>query len=173
MMRAEMTLKRLAEIVEAYGASARRWPAAERQAAEELAARDPQARALIEEASHLDSILDLSPESTASEALISRIMAARPRTVPVSVAMTVSGLNVGLWRSLVQAVWPYGSPAFPAGALALSVMLGVSLGLASPSAVGALGLTSTTTTTATTNAAGEQLVAFALGENEYPEDWKK
>ncbi len=170
-----MTFERLAEIVGAYGASAFRWPLAEREAAQAFVARDPQARVLIEEARHLDSILDASPESAASQALISRVMAARPRALPGNVEGTVAARSAktGMWRLLVQIIWPYGSPAFPAGALAASVALGIGLGMASPVAVSALGLSSTATASATTSAAGEQLLAFALAETEYPEDWKK
>lgn len=170
-MSKEMTLERLVEIVEAYGASAARWPLAEREVAQAFVSRDRQARALIDEARHLDSILDASPESIPSEALIARIMAARPRALPETVAG--GNTRTGLWRALVQIIWPYGSPAFPAGALAASVALGIGLGMASPVAVGALGLSSTATASATTSEAGEQLVAFALAENEYPEDWTK
>lgn len=166
-----MTLERLAEIVEAYGASAFRWPVAEREAAKALALRDPQARMLIDEARRLDSILDVSPESAPSEALIARIMAARPRALPET--MAGGNARLGPWRALVQTIWPYGSPAFPAGALAASVALGIGLGMASPVAVGALGLSSTTIASVTTSEAGEQLVAFALAENEFPEDWKQ
>lgn len=178
-MHREMTLERLTEIVEAYGASPLRWPVAEREAAKALLAREPHARALADDARKLDAFLDAAPDGLASDALVSRIMAARPRAVPTKAGNIARGQSSGgsLWRALVQTVWPYGSPAFPAGALAASVMLGVTLGLALPSAVSAVGLSTATTTattaSATTNAAGEQLVAFALAENEYPEDWQK
>jgi hypothetical protein len=171
MMDKKMTLERLAEIVEAYGASPQRWPAAERRAAEALAL-SASAQALLEDARRLDAVLDTAPEGVASDMLVSRIMAARPRPVPAKPGRVVGGRN---WLgALVQAIWPYGSPAFPAGALAASVALGIGFGLSSPVAVGALGLSSSSSAvaSATTNAAGEQLVAFALAENEYPEEWK-
>lgn len=167
MMDKKMTLERLAEIVEAYGASPQRWPATERRAAEALALSAP---ALLEDARRLDAVLDAAPEGVASDVLVSRIMAARPRPVPAKAGRVVGGRN--RLGALVQAIWPYGSPAFPAGALAASVALGIGLGLSSPAAVGALGLSSSSSAVATTNAAGEQLVAFALAENEYPEEWK-
>ncbi|MCE9650533.1 MAG: hypothetical protein K8R18_13000 [Parvibaculum sp.] len=176
MMNNEVTLARLAEIVDAYGASAHRWPVAERRSAEILVLNNPQAQALVDEARNLDFVLDAAPDGVVSEALVSRIMAARPRGVPANAAKTVSERPNAVWlRTLVQAVWPYGSPAFPAGALAASVVLGIGLGLTSPVAVSALGLSSGTTTvaSATTTAASDQLLAFALAENEYPEDWKK
>ena len=75
---------------------------------------------------------------------------------------------------MVRAIWPYGSPAVPAGALAFSVMLGLTLGLAAPSTLAAVGVTTATTTaSAASGTAGDQLVAMALVDNEYPEEWKK
>jgi hypothetical protein len=105
-------------------------------------------------------------------------MAARPRGVPAKAARHVTEryADAGWLRTLVEAIWPYGSPAFPAGALAASVALGIGLGLTSPVVVGALGFSAGTATVAsatTTAAASDQLLAFALAENEYPEDWKK
>lgn len=178
MMHTNMNLERLAEIVAAYGGAPHRWPAAERQAAEALVFRSAEAAALVEAARSLDAALDASPDAPVSAALVSRIMAARPRPIPMAVGARTASVErtpVGLLRALVQVVWPYGSPAFPAGALAASVALGIGLGLSAPSTVSALGFSTTTSVaaSATTNAAGEQLVAMALAENEYPEEWKK
>lgn len=187
MANLEMNWQRLAEIVEAFGASPERWPAAERQAAEALVARSAEARALVAQARELDALLDMAPASVATPELAARIMAARPvasaRPVmqPAHAAMgarrsaNVGRAGVEPWRVMVRAVWPYGSPAVPAGALAFSVVLGLTLGLAAPSTLATVGVT-TATTTASSSAsgtAGDQLVAMALVDNEYPEEWKK
>jgi hypothetical protein len=78
----------------------------------------------------------------------------------------------GFWRSLVREVWPYGSPALPAGALAASILMGVSVGLSAPTALAAL-YTTDTTATATTTTWGDQLVELALADTNYPEEWQQ
>jgi hypothetical protein len=74
-----MDRTRLSELAAAYGADWRRWPAAEREAARALVARDPQAERLLFEARQLDAALDLAPRAEASEALRRRVIAAAPR----------------------------------------------------------------------------------------------
>ncbi|KAB7741560.1 hypothetical protein F2P47_03920 [Parvibaculum sedimenti] len=174
----EMTLERLAEIAGAYGASPDLWPAGERQAAQSLLARSAEARALVQEAGELDSLLAMAPAADApSPELLSRIMAARPRAATGRI-LSHQARRASLWQSIARIVWPYGSAAFPAGALAASIMLGIGFGAALPSGVTAeglssLGLAPVQSASASTGTAGEQLVSFALAENEYPEDWKK
>lgn len=180
MAKLEMTLERLAEIAGAYGASPDLWPAGERRAAEALVAGSPQARILVAEAGELDRLLVMAPTAEEPSAeLLSRIMAARPRAA-TGFIVSRETRRVGMWRSIARIVWPYGPAAFPAGALAASIMLGIGFGAALPSSVTAQGLSSlglgsgaVSTTTASAGTAGEQLVSFALAENEYPEDWKK
>lgn len=53
-----MTIDRLRTILSAYGANPKRWPAAERAAAEALLSRSPEARGALEEARALDATLD-------------------------------------------------------------------------------------------------------------------
>ena len=90
----DMTLDRLREIVEAYGAAAHRWPVAEREAALALVTGNSDARALVDEALTLDLMLDAAPApAPASTELVARIMAARPRAVAVA---AVAG-NLALW----------------------------------------------------------------------------
>lgn len=174
----EMTMERLAEIAGAYGASADLWPAGERRAAQSLLSRSAEARALVEEAGKLDSLLAMAPGGDApSPELLSRIMAARPRAATGQI-VSREARRASMWQSVARIVWPYGSAAIPAGALAASIMLGIGFGAALPSSVTAeglnsLGLASVQTASASTGTAGEQLVSFALAENEYPEDWKK
>jgi len=179
MAKHEMTLERLAEIAGAYGASPDLWPAGERQAVQALLAGSAEARALVDEAGKLDRLLAMAPSADAPSAeLLSRIMAARPRAATGQI-VSRERRRAGPWSSIARIVWPYGSPAFPAGALAASIMLGIGFGAALPSSVTAeglnsLGLTSgAASASASAGTAGEQLVSFALAENEYPEDWKK
>jgi len=172
MVDTDMTLERLEELVGAYGASAHRWPAAERAATEALLAQSADARALVGRAAELDALLDMAPSAVPSPMLVSGIMATRPR--PASPAIVSARTRPSPWRSLARAVWPYGSPAFPAGALAASIMLGITFGVAVPSSLSLLGITgSATASVATSNGTGEQLVSLALAENDYPEEWQK
>jgi hypothetical protein len=77
-----ITLTRLSEIVDAYGADPDCWPLEDRMAALDLMARSAEARALADEAAKMDSLLDavplmLPPRST-TESLAARIVARIP-----------------------------------------------------------------------------------------------
>lgn len=175
MVETDMTLERLSELVEAYGASALRWPTAERARAETLLAQSVEARALVAKAAELDRLLDMAPYEAPSADLVARIMAARPRAAGGQV-VSIGAARRSPWRAMAQVVWPYGSPAFPAGALAASIVLGIGLGVAAPSTLSTFGLATNTTATVSSSAAtgsGEQLVSLALAENDYPEEWKR
>ncbi len=170
-----MTLDRLREVVGAYGAAAHRWPVADRAAALALVAESVEAQALLDDALKLDLMLDAAPTAEpASDLLVSRIMAARPRSVPASHAAVVAPTSRRGLRAFLQDIWPYGSAAVPAGALAASIMLGAGFGLTATSTMTSLGLTGTAQTVAakSTNELGEQLVAIAFAENAYPEEWQ-
>tara|TARA_R110000824_G_scaffold366730_2_gene555632 strand:- start:165174 stop:165704 length:531 start_codon:yes stop_codon:yes gene_type:complete len=172
-MNKEMSLQRLRAIVEAYGAAAHRWPVEERDAALALVGSDPQARAMLDDALNLDLLLDQAPAIPApSDMLVSRIMAARPRAVSREyLAPPRTSGATGFWRGLIRDIWPYGSPALPAGALAASIVLGVSLGLFSPASM--VGLGNGSATASVNSDIGEQLVVLALAENTYPEEWQQ
>ncbi len=172
MIETDMTLERLSELVDAYGASALRWPTGERAGAETLLARSAEARALVARAADLDRLLDMAPHEAPSADLVARIMAARPRAASGQV-VSIRTAGRSPWRAVARAVWPYGSPAFPAGALAASIMLGIGLGVLAPSTLSTLGLTTTVATSSATTGTGDQLVSLALAENDYPEEWKQ
>ncbi len=72
-----MNAERFSQLVEAYGADARRWPVAEREAAEafRLARPDETAR-LLAEADAVDALLDAAPRPVVSHALRERVLAA-------------------------------------------------------------------------------------------------
>lgn len=70
-----MNAERLEQLIEAYGAAPRRWPEAERAAAERLLAERPELRAALQAAADLDHWLDLSPNPRASMALHDRVLA--------------------------------------------------------------------------------------------------
>ncbi|PKQ07552.1 MAG: hypothetical protein CVT72_02765 [Alphaproteobacteria bacterium HGW-Alphaproteobacteria-11] len=160
----EITIERLKEIVDAWGASPSRWPEAERRAAEALLAASSEARGLVAEAQSLDALLDAAPVEAPSAALMARLMAARPR--PVASAPSVKSAEPrGRWRALVDAVWPDGSPAVAAGTLAASIMLGVMVG----SAADFSPLTGAETVAATTT--DDQLIALAMADLDWPEEW--
>src|SRR5262249_31939877 len=92
MTNARMTLARLRAVIEAYGASAARWPAAERAAAAALLAESVEARALVTEAAPLDDPPDSVPATARPPALRAAILAAAPRAAPRQ--------GVG-WRALI------------------------------------------------------------------------
>lgn len=162
-MNKEVTLERLAGLVDAYGASSARWPADERVAAEALLAASAEARTMVEQAARFDMLLDMAPTAAPSAALTERLLAARPRT-----AVTPTSVRSGFLRGLLDAVWPYGSPAFPAGALAASIMLGVALGATFDISLPTTQMTAEAVPDATT---GEELVSLALADTAWPEEW--
>ena len=83
-----MGLDRFRELLDAYGAEPRRWPANERAMAEALLAREPEARALRAKAAAIDGLLDratpLSPPIIDAEVLAGRITAnAQAQVIPL------------------------------------------------------------------------------------------
>lgn len=108
-----MTIERLMQILDAYGADPLRWPAIERIAAQALAARDRRAAALVAEAEALDSLLDLAPSHAPDAALAARVLAGRPK------------------RSRLRALWADLFPGTPgwAPALGLAAALAVGVGV--------------------------------------------
>jgi hypothetical protein len=75
----EMTLDRLGDLLDTYGAQPERWPDAERAAAVALVAASHDARARRDAAAALDAMLDRAPVMTPSAALADRILAGAPR----------------------------------------------------------------------------------------------
>ena len=75
-----MDRERFAELLDAYGADFRRWPAAVRAEAAAFTAQNADAAALIAEAGSLDALLDsVRGETRPSTDLAARILAAAPR----------------------------------------------------------------------------------------------
>ncbi|HVZ98745.1 MAG TPA: hypothetical protein VG841_00360 [Caulobacterales bacterium] len=101
-----MDAARFEAIVAAYGADVRRWPEAERQAAEWFARTQPEAAALCAEARALDSALDADIDASPADLrLTRRLMASFPRPIPVLrvaaalAACAVIGLTFGYMRA--------------------------------------------------------------------------
>ncbi|MCK4866992.1 MAG: hypothetical protein KAT39_02995 [Alphaproteobacteria bacterium] len=115
-----MNLARLAEILDAYGADARRWPASERVAAEALIAESTEAVALREAAAALDSLMDASVAPVPSPELMARVLAARE-----------PGANAG-WFAIL---WPFGPVWQPVSAMAAAAVLGIAIGAVAPNIV--------------------------------------
>ncbi len=97
-----MTLKRFGEIVAAYGADERRWPAVERLAARELASSSLEARRLLEHARPLDRLLDSvdapAPSPDFAAGLAQRLAAPAPER-----STFVMWLIGPTWRPAVMA----------------------------------------------------------------------
>lgn len=92
-----MTPDRFRAIVEAYGSEPRRWPPAERVAAEAFARDDADAARLLAEAGRLDDLLFAHAVAAPSSLLRERILAAAPRPSTWSRArLWWSGVVLGL-----------------------------------------------------------------------------
>ena len=98
-----MTPERALEIIDAYGADSRRWPAEEREALTLLAMADPVVAAALAEARGFDTLLkgwasDVAPASPIdAEALIPRVATPARRTgwlLGAAMAAALTGLLV-------------------------------------------------------------------------------
>ena len=77
-----MDRERFAELLDAYGADFRRWPAESRADGAAFAAQNAEAADLLAEARELDAVLDVSRDDAApSPDLTARILAFAPRVV--------------------------------------------------------------------------------------------
>lgn len=74
-----MTLDRLTVLAEAWGGDLRRWPEADRAAAERILADEPAARAVLDAATAFDALLSSSPQPRVSAALRDGVIAAATR----------------------------------------------------------------------------------------------
>ncbi|WP_293397106.1 hypothetical protein [Nevskia sp.] len=113
-MSALMSLERFAVIVDAYGADPRRWPAAERDAAQSFAAADARAAVLLAEALALDASLDALPIPEPAGAVLRR--AAMP--LPVTA-------HSSRWQELLVLLggWRLALPA-----MAVALIVGINVG---------------------------------------------
>jgi hypothetical protein len=78
-----MTQERFQQLTDSYGAEPKRWPAAERAAAQAFAEAQPeQARAALFAARMIDAALDMSPAIEVRPALRNAILATAPKPRP-------------------------------------------------------------------------------------------
>ncbi len=115
-----MESRRLAEILDAYGADPGRWPDAERDAVRALLADSAEATALRDAAAALDTVLNAVAAPAPSPELMAAILA----------SAAPSG-----WRSWVAGFWPFGPVWQPVSALATAAVLGIAIGAAAPSTI--------------------------------------
>lgn len=104
-----MGLERFERLVEAFGADPRRWPQAERAAAEAFLAGNVDARARLVAAAEIDSLLSLASTPEPSDLLHRRVLRAAPRKAAITPLGWLSGAG-----------W--------AAAAAAGVFVGVSIG---------------------------------------------
>ncbi len=115
-----MEPRRLAEILDAYGADPSRWPDAERDAAMVLFADPAGATAPRDVAVALDTVLNAVVAPAPSPELMADILA----------SAAPSG-----WRRWVAEFWPFGPVWQPVTAFATVAVLGIVIGAAAPTAI--------------------------------------
>ena len=115
-----MSIERLREILDAYGARETRWPEQERHAALSLTESSEQARQLRSEAAALDAALDRWEAPSPTEPQRKRAIGAAP-----------AGRRTWLPRldAWGEMLWPSGPVWRPVTALAAAAALGVAAGL--------------------------------------------
>jgi hypothetical protein len=125
-----MTLNRLQQLAEAYGADPKRWPVEDRAALEALVGQHPAARSILRDEQNLDRLLDGWRVDGADWALERRILA--------TAAMASQVRVVGPWQRVVgwlETIWP--SDRLPDGrrlwpqvaGLAAAAMIGFFVGI--------------------------------------------
>lgn len=133
----KITMDRLEQILDAYGASPEAWPASERAAVTALLQSSEQARQLCRQAAELDEVLDAAPSIEPSAELRRRVIGAVPARPP-SFAERLDGL--------AARVWPFGPRWRPAAALVIAAALGIAVGTWMPNDPGATAGTDTAST---------------------------
>lgn len=121
-----MTPERVKIIIDAYGASSRRWPAAERSAALALIGDTPSLAAYQHQAEALDCVLALAPQPSAPASLVEAVLAsAADRDLPGTASPLVeTGVPQRFWDAVTQ-LWP-GMPVWqPAVGFAASLAVGI------------------------------------------------
>lgn len=125
-----MTLHRLRQLAEAYGADPRRWPAAERASFEPLIGGQPAARSILRDEQNLDQLLDTWRLNSSDWALERRILA--------TAAMTAQTRAARPWQRVlgwIATLWPgdrlpQGRQLWPQVAgLAAAAMIGFFVGI--------------------------------------------
>lgn len=156
-----MTVTRFAAILDAYGSAARRWPEAERAAAEALLAASPEARGLLAEATRLDRVLSAATAPEPSAALRAAILQAVPKQAAAG-RPSFAEIGRGLWQSLAGVLTGELGGLRPAGAvLGAALVLGVIAGGALESRTGS--------STSAASAPTLDLVQLALFDDSYGE----
>jgi hypothetical protein len=130
---AAMTATEFADMVAAYGADTKRWPASKRAAAEALVSGDPIVRISLNEADALDRILAAAPAMSAARdaVLADRIVRAAlhsPRLVAQGGAQAPNASTLAKLQPVVSRT-PSGGAAWQGAALlAASLLMGVFVG---------------------------------------------
>lgn len=109
-----MTPERLRCLLDAYGADAARWPAAERGPARALLEASPVLQGLRREAKELDALLD---------------QAALPEVDGELLADLLATAGAPAWGRWVGSLWPFGPVWKPALGLTMAAVTGAVLGL--------------------------------------------
>jgi hypothetical protein len=100
-----LSLERLGELLDTYGAAPERWPDMEREAAQRLIVRSEVARARWAEAADLDRFLDTLPAEPPSPALAARVLATAPRRRPRGLWQLALAASVPLAAAAAVTLW--------------------------------------------------------------------
>ncbi len=133
--RSQMTLARLGELLDTYGANPEHWPPQEREAASALLTQSAQAQRRHEASAQLDAILNLAPAHAVSPAFLERVLAAAPQPASAETAgaehlnaaaspsaLRLASPRVGRRASRRLRAWRYVGAALPLAAAAALVL---------------------------------------------------
>lgn len=117
---APVSLERLRELLDAYGADPERWPVHERDAALALLSQSPVAQRWRQDAARLDGVLDLASVDAISPDLVDRILAATRDGTRRAMPSGTSSRPVSRVTKRPR-VWRYAGAALPLAAAAALV----------------------------------------------------
>lgn len=153
----EKRRERALAVLEIYGADPARWPIAERGGLVEFVETDAVLSVRLAEEKALDRLLASAPAEPPTFALQTRILAQLPTGHIADAQVAPSSF----WKQFMNVLWPYGSALVPAGALAISVVLG-----------GTFGVVTVTAASGWTDEQSYEVMAMALGEASLTENWQ-
>jgi len=130
----EMTPQDFEDLLDRLGADLRQWPKGVRTDAQALVERSEPARAALRDAEALSSVLEQAPAGEVHSALTARILATAPGA-DRNAELGSQGVAQGGWlNGLLSALWPDFGWVRPAGLMAASLVAGLYIGIAAPSA---------------------------------------
>jgi len=130
----EMTPQDFEDLLDKLGTDLAQWPEGVRTEAQALVERSGQAQAALRDAKALSSVLEEAPAGEVHSALTARILATAPGGDRNADLGNQAVAQSGWLNGFISALWPDFGWVRPAGLMAASLVTGLYVGIAAPSA---------------------------------------